>query len=230
MKKYYIIFVVVGIVCLLIIGLIYISIKNHNTSKHPPVCLPSQSCDNTSICTCNTGYICDGTCKAPLNPTYTDIYNSGNKYGCLLPYKSISRDENIVKNTCDLDPTCIGYYHSVSNNIATDVKPADCESYITVESDPFLFKTKIATGSGYTSGENTYRSNPNEYGCGLALDSLSSQGGSIRLCDLDPECVGYYSSIGEQWQWEAATKKLPEQCGEEKILSDHVMWKFYRKN
>lgn len=227
MKKYYIIFVVVGIVCLLSIGLIYISIKNHNTSKHPPVCLPLQSCDNTSICTCKTGYICDGTCKAPPNPTYTEIDNSDNKYGCLLPYKSINRDENIVKNTCDLDPTCIGYYHSDSS-IATDVKPADCKSFITMYNNPFLFKTKIATGSGYTSGENTGRSNPKEYGCNLILDSLSQGGGGSKmLCDLDPECVGYYTS---QDGWQAATKKLPEQCGDEKTLSDHVMSKFYRKN
>ena len=229
MKKYYIIFIVVGIVCLLIIGgLIYISTKNHNTSPPAPVCLPLQSCDNKSICTCKTGYICDGTCKAPLNPSYTEIDNSDNKYGCLLPYKAINKDETMVKNTCDLDPTCIGYYTSDSYNIATSVKPAECNEFIVDDQGfPYLFKTKIATAPGYTPGENTGRNNPNEYGCPLALDTLSYQESAKTLCDICPECVGYYTSDD---RWQAATNSLPDKCEPKTTDTEHTWTKFYRKN
>ena len=257
MKK---IIIVVVTVCLLIIGVgivIYISTKNHKTSP-PPVCLASQACDNKSVCTCNTGYTCDGICKPPVclasqacnnklvctcntgytcdgickSPaTYTQINNEDNMYGCLLPYKSINTDETIVKNTCDLDPSCIGYYNSRTLNVATDKLPTDCTDDFVKNDTQFLFKTKIATAPGYTSGEQTGHTNQLEYGCPLMIDSLSKNtNGANMLCDIDPECVGFYtsSSAGGTFQ-EAATNSLPQNCKSK--ISDSQNWdKFYRKD
>ena len=58
------------------------------------------------------------------------------------------------------------------------------------------------------------------------IDSYNNDGPK-RLCDLCPECVGFYTADNS---WQAATNSLPDKCETKTPDSDHNWSKFYRKD
>jgi hypothetical protein len=174
----------------------------------------TDSCD--SKCTCPKGTECDSTsktCKAPVTPgtpgTYTSIPNTNTESRLGCPYTigltTSSDNEGYVKNTCDTDPKCVGYYvGSAGWNIATQTLPSECTDNSGTDGYS-VFKSK---SSNYTSAVNP----KNKFGCiynpGLTT-SDANEDYVKKTCDVDPKCVGYYKgSTG----WCVATQTLPTDC------------------
>ena len=65
---------------------------------------------------------------------YTESTNTVNKAGCLYPFNltTFSLDETRVKNTCTIDPECVGYYKGASGMcVATKTLPKHCQAFTT---------------------------------------------------------------------------------------------------
>ena len=168
------------------------------------------SCD--SNCTCPDGTECDSTsktCKAPGTPgTYTSIPNTNTESRMGCPYTigltSSSANEGYVKNTCDADPKCVGYYvGSAGWNIATQTLPSECTDNSGADGYS-VFKSK---SSNYTSAVNP----KNKFGCiytpGLTT-SDANEDYVKKTCDVDPKCAGYYKGSN----WFVASQTLPTDC------------------
>lgn len=116
---------------------------------------------------------------------------------CEAPYSSSMNVEKYVRNICDLDPDCKGYYGSDNSHnngwfIATDKDPGECSDKHTSSIFTNYFKKPSYAKTTNTSGN---------YGCQLKASNIAdSASGSVgatyvkKLCDLDSNCVGYYSS------------------------------------
>jgi hypothetical protein len=177
------------------------------------------SCDSKQKCTCPEGTECDSssnTCKstktpdAPATPgTYTSISNTNTESRVGCPYTigltSSSDNEGYVKNTCDADPKCVGYYvGSAGWCIATQTLPSECTDKSGTDGYS-VFKSK---SSKYTSEVNP----KNKFGCMYNPQLTTSHGNEDyvkKTCDVDPKCVGYYKgSTG----WCVASQTLPTDC------------------
>jgi hypothetical protein len=124
--------------------------------------------------------------------------NPDKKFGC--PYhiglSTSDRNEDAVKATCDLDPSCAGYYKSSDWSMATKIDPSKCDEkgvsgYTTFyKKNPPPPPPKVGT---YTEISNSAPSKK-AYAC---FDSYSVDGDKTEdvqrvLCDNDDDCQGYY--------------------------------------
>jgi hypothetical protein len=149
------------------------------------------------------------TNNPPTPGTYTSISNTNTESRMGCPYTigltTSSANEAYVKNTCDVDPKCVGYYvGSAGWNIATQTLPSECTDNSGTDGYS-VFKSK---SSNYTSAVNP----KNKFGCiynpGLTT-SDANEDYVKKTCDVDPKCVGYYKgSTG----WCVATQTLPTDC------------------
>jgi hypothetical protein len=173
--------------------------------------------------TCHIGKVCvGGTCT---DSGYIPESNTSNKFGCLSNYKSINTNEDIVKSTCTLDPTCVGYYYDANMPlyVATNALPNTCTDSASIVSDnSYNFKFMTKRGGQYIVSISMPS---NQYACNLSLDSLSNGDGAEKLCTLDSNCKGYY--ISSDNTWEAATDTLPENCTNKDTSS--LNWHSIRK-
>jgi hypothetical protein len=110
---------------------------------------------------------------------------------CAAPYSSSNKNVKYVKKLCDLDPDCKGYYDGGTWFVATDRDPIDCD--------------RDKDGSGYNNyfKKPEYNRSDNQsgkYGCQLKTSNtcdnkVCADGKYVeKLCNLDPNCVGYYTS------------------------------------
>jgi hypothetical protein len=112
---------------------------------------------------------------------------------CAAPYSSLSDKRDYVKNLCDLNPDCKGYYGNETDDwfVATDTDPSDCN--------------RDKDGSGYKNyfkkpDYNRSNNESGQYGCQLKTSNtcdnkVCADGKYVEnLCNLDPYCVGYYTN------------------------------------
>jgi hypothetical protein len=116
---------------------------------------------------------------------------------CAAPYSSSDKNYKYVANLCDLDPDCKGYYGDEHDEhttwyVATDTDPSDCDRD----------KSSSTTYNKYFKKPD-YNEDNNEsgqYGCQLKTNNtcenkVCADGNYVeKLCNLDPDCVGYYTS------------------------------------
>ena len=118
---------------------------------------------------------------------------------CSAPYSSSFQKSKYVKDLCDLDPDCKGYYGDTNDTytwfVATDKDPSEC----TEDKGGSTF-TKYFKKPDYNSIDNT----SGEYGCQLKTSNtcdnkVCADGKYVEnLCNLDPDCVGYYTSADKK--------------------------------
>jgi hypothetical protein len=112
---------------------------------------------------------------------------------CAAPYSSSDKKFKYVRNLCDLDPDCKGIYGGEANNwyVATDTDPNKC-----VTGKGGSNYTKYFKKPDYNQDNNQ----SGEYGCQLKTSNICdnkvcADGNYVeKLCNLDPNCVGYYTS------------------------------------
>lgn len=168
--------------------------------------------------------------KGVTGITYISQNNTTGTARCQYPLGLSTSDSNedSVKATCDLDPSCVGYYTNGTNpttwSIATKTDPSKCNDWQgNVGSYP-LYKSKA---SGYSKSANA--NTDQKYGCPypLGLSTSDSNEDAVKgTCDLDPSCAGYYTSSDHGWS--IATKTDPSKCDEKTGVSGYTT--FYKKN
>ena len=70
--------------------------------------------------------------RSNSNYSSTENPNAEGKLGCpyTLGLTTSDANEDAVKNTCDLDPKCVGYYKgSTGWSVATQIPPKDCKKF-----------------------------------------------------------------------------------------------------
>jgi hypothetical protein len=124
--------------------------------------------------------------------------NPDKKFGC--PYhiglSTSDRNEDAVKATCDVDPSCAGYYKSSDWSIATKIDPSKCDEkgvsgYTTFyKKNPPPPPPKVGT---YTEISNSAPSK-RAYACfdSYSIDVDKTEDVQRVLCDNDDDCQGYY--------------------------------------
>ena len=158
--------------------------------------------------------------------TYISQDNTSESARCPYPRKISTSDyEDVVKTTCELDPSCVGYYTNAQEQswaIATKTDPSVCKDW-TYSGYP-IYKSK-SSGYAINSNPNT----DNICGCPypLGLSSSDSNENAVKqTCDLDPSCAGYYGSANKDLF--IATKTDPSKC-EDKNDRPTNMITFYKK-
>jgi hypothetical protein len=103
-----------------------------------------------------------------------------------------TQDTDYVKNLCELDPECTGYYSNGNGwHIATYKDPSECDS--------------VADSTGFTRyfkkpEYNIANNEQGKYGCQLKMSNVCENklcpvGNYVeKLCDLDTKCIGYYTN------------------------------------
>lgn len=167
--------------------------------------------------------------KGVTGITYISQNNTTGTARCAYPLGLSTSDgsEDVVKATCDLDPSCVGYYTNGTNpttwSIATKTDPSKCNDWQgNVGSYP-LYKSKA---SGYSKSANA--NTDQKYGCPypLGLSTSDSNEDAVKgTCDLDPSCAGYYTSSDHGWS--IATKTDPSKCDEKTGPGGYTT--FYKK-
>jgi hypothetical protein len=112
---------------------------------------------------------------------------------CVAPYSSSSDKRDYVKNLCDLNPDCKGYYGDTNDNyfVATYKDPSECTEDKGGTSFTKYFKKPEYNDIGNISSK---------YGCQLKTSNtcdnkVCADGKYVeKLCNLDPNCVGYYTN------------------------------------
>ena len=122
--------------------------------------------------------------------------NPDKKFGC--PYhiglSTSDRNEDAVKATCDVDPSCAGYYKSSDWSIATKIDPSKCDEkgvsgYTTFyKKNPPPPPPKVGT---YTEISNSAPSK-RAYACFDSVTVNKTEDVQRVLCDNDDDCKGYY--------------------------------------
>ena len=172
------------------------------TDKYPSICDKSQNS--------GTGYpIFNRKLKYPPSNGVPDKYDHilyNKNQVCVSPYSSSSGNLSYVKNLCEINPDCKGYYQNLYNSwyIATDTDPSECKDGTL---DPKW---------------NTFYSKPNYnraqsvlgYGCQLKMsntcngtDTDNCKSYVEPLCNIDPNCDGYFSDDMGNY---AATQNLTD--------------------
>ena len=154
---------------------------------------------------------------------YISQNNTTGTARCAYPRGLSTSDgsEDVVKATCDLDPSCVGYYDGSVWFVATKTDPSKCNVWEGNVGDYKFYKSKA---SGYSSTTNTEQ----KIGCPypLGLSTSDSNEDSVKgTCDLDPSCAGYYTSSDHSWS--IATKTDPSKCDEKTGPGGYTT--FYKK-
>ena len=164
--------------------------------------------------------------KGVTGITYISQNNVTARCAYPLGLSTSDSNEDSVKATCDLDPSCVGYYTNGANpptwSIATKTDPSKCNDWQGNVGDYPVYKSKA---SGYSKSANTDQ----KYGCPypLGLSTSDSNEDAVKAtCDLDPSCAGYYTSSDHGWS--IATKTDPSKCDEKTGVSGYTI--FYKKN
>jgi|688.fasta_scaffold25440_6 hypothetical protein len=113
---------------------------------------------------------------------------------CVSPYSSSSDNETYVKNLCEINPDCKGYYSNEYNSwfIATDTDPRECKDR--------TLNDKWATFHSKESNYKASQFNLGYYGCQLKMsntcngtDTDNCKSYVEPLCNIDPNCIGYFT-------------------------------------
>ena len=160
------------------------------TDKYPIVCDKSQNS--------GAGYpIFNRKLKYPPSNGVPDKYDHlryNKNPVCVSPYSSSSDNETYVKNLCEINPDCKGYYSNDYNSwfIATDTDPRECKDR--------TLNDKWATFHSKESNYKASQFNLGYYGCQLKMsntcngtDTDNCKSYVEPLCDIDPNCIGYFS-------------------------------------
>jgi hypothetical protein len=158
--------------------------------------------------------------------TYISQNNTTAKCPYPLGLSTSDGNEDAVKATCDIDPSCVGYYTNGANpttwSIATKTDPSKCTDWQGNFGDYPVYKSKA---SGYLTSGNTNQ----KYGCPYTVGLSTSDHNEDAVkatCDLDPSCAGYYTRSDHGWS--IATKTDPSKCDEKTGVPDYTI--FYKKN
>jgi hypothetical protein len=114
---------------------------------------------------------------------------------CVSPYSSSSDNRSYVTNLCNINKDCKGYYAGGNDDewyIATDTDPLQCnDRHINPEYRLFHSKESNYGISQFVLGY---------YGCQLKMSNICEGTSNVDcksyvepLCNLDPNCTGYYS-------------------------------------
>ena len=145
-----------------------------------------------------------------------DNSNTTNRYGCPYPRGLTTSDANetAVRETCDADPLCYGYYTQSTNpttwSVATKTDPMFCGDWQGKVGDYPVYKSKA---SKYSKSDNV--KDTKQFGCPYPIGlttSDSNENAIKRTCSADPSCVGYYTQRTRPSNWSIATKTLPSSC------------------
>jgi len=130
---------------------------------------------------------------------YTEetLHSPGMLNVCSAPYSSSFKKSKYVKNLCNLDPDCKGYYGDTDSGwfVATYKDPSECTEDKGGTTFTKYFKKPDYNDVGNTSGQ---------YGCQLKMsntcdNTVCADGNYVEnLCNLDPDCVGYYTSADKK--------------------------------
>jgi hypothetical protein len=125
--------------------------------------------------------------------TYISQNNTTAKCPYPLGLSTSDGNEDAVKATCDIDPSCVGYYKSSNWSIATKIDPSKCDEkgvsgYTTFyKKNPPPPPPKVGT---YTEISNSVTSKK-AHAC---FNSVYENTEDVQrvLCDNDDDCKGYY--------------------------------------